>query len=198
MTLMKGHQGSAPRNKRFPQGLLAVPARGILPEMSAEENPSTKILLPPGVPLWFTAVKGVVIGLGLGFAVALVFIVLDYRKASSVEAVFVQARTVCLQYRGDNGIWPKDSELPRPGTILADAKLAPLAAALTQCQVPGGWTFVVKSPEGGPAIVFTPAESGRSFERILGVVDGWMDDGKNSAGDLRFDGAQARLRLSVE
>jgi hypothetical protein len=81
---------------------------------------------------------------------------------------------------------------------MADAKLAPLAAALTQCQVPGNWTFVAKSSEGGPAIVFTPAESGRSFERTLGVIDGWMDDGKSFAGDLRFDGAQARLRLSGE
>ena len=198
MTLMKGYLGSAPRNKRFPQGLLAVPAQGIVPEMSAAENPSTKILLPPGVPLWYTAAKGVVIGLGLGFAIALVFIVLDYRKASSVEAVFVQARAVCLQYRGDNGIWPKDSDLPRPGVQMADAKLAPLGAALAQCQVPGGWTFVTKSPDGGPAIVFTPEETGRSFERTLGVIDGWMDDGKSFAGDLRFDGAQARLRLSVE
>jgi hypothetical protein len=198
MTLMKGHPGSAPRNKRFPQGLLAVSARGIVPEMSAAENPSTKILLPPGVPLWFTAAKGGLIGLGLGFAVALVFIVLDYRKASSVEAVFVQARAVCLQYRGDKGVWPKDCDLPSPGTILADAKLAPLATALAKCQVPGNWSFVVKSPEGAPAIVFTPEETGRSFERTLGVVDGWMDDGKSFAGDLRFDGAQARLRLSVE
>ena len=55
-----------------------------------------------------------------------------------------------------------------------------------------------KSPEGWPAIVFTPKEAGRSFERTLGVVDGWMDDGKRLAGDLRYDGEQARLRLSVE
>ncbi len=166
--------------------------------MSAPENPSTKILLPPGVPLWYTAAKGGVIGLVLGFAVAVVFIVLDRRKANSVEAAFVQARTVCLQYRGDKGVWPKDCDLTRPGMQMADAKLAPLAEALTKCQVPGGWSFVVKSPEGGPAILFTPEKSGRSFERILGVIDGWMDDGKSFAGDLRFDGAQARLRLSVE
>ncbi len=166
--------------------------------MSAPENPSTKILLPPGVPLWYTAAKGGAIGLGLGFAVALVFIVLDHRKAGSVEAAFVQARTVCLQYRGDNGIWPKDCNLTRPGMQMADAKLAPLAEALTKCQVPGGWRFAGKSPEGWPAIVFTPEKPGRSFERILGVIDDWMDDGKNFAGDLRSDGTQARLRLSAE
>jgi hypothetical protein len=195
---MKGHTGSPPRNKRFPQGLLAAPAWNTLPEMSAAENSSNKILLSPGVPLWYTAAKGGFLGLGLGVAVALIFIVLSHRKASSVEAVFVQARAVCLQYRGDNGIWPKDSEIPQQGTTLADAKLAPLAKALAQCQVPGNWSFVGKSPDGWPAIVFTPEESGRDFERVLGVVDGWMDDGKRREGDLRFDGAQARLKLSVE
>ena len=198
MGLIKGHTASAPRNKRFPQGLLADPARGIVTEMSDAESPTTKILLPPGVPLWFTVAKGGLIGLGFGFAIALIFVVLDHRKASSVEAVFVQARAVCLQYRGDNGIWPKDSEIPRPGTTLADAKLAPLAKALAQCQVPGSWSFVNKGPEGWPAIVFTPEATGRSFERTLGVVDGWMDDGKRLAGDLRYDEAQARLKLSVE
>jgi len=195
---MKGHTGSAPRNKRFPRGLLAVPARGIVPEMSAAENPSTKILLPPGVPRWFTAAKGGLIGLGLGFAVALVFVVLDHRKAGSVEAVFVQARVVCLQHRGDKGAWPKDCDLARPGMQMADAKLAPLALALAKCQVPGSWRFVGETPEGWPAIVFTPEEAGRSFERTLGVVDGWMDDGRSLEGDLRYEAAQARLRLSVE
>jgi len=166
--------------------------------MSAAENSSNKILLSPGVPIWYTVAKGGLLGLGLGVVVALIFIVLSHRKASSVEAVFVQARAVCLQYRGDNGIWPKDSEISQQGTTLADAKLAPLAKALAQCQVPGNWSFVGKCPEGWPAIVFTPEESGRDFERVLGVVDGWMDDGKGREGDLRFDGAQARLKLSVE
>ena len=195
---MRGHTGSAPRNKRFPQGLLAGPAQGIVPGMSAAENPSPKILLPPGAPLWLTIAKGGLIGLGLGFAGALIFVVLDHRKAGSVEAVFVQARAVCLQYRGDKGAWPKDCDLARPGMQMADAKLAPLGAALAQCQVPGRWTFVGMAPEGWPAIVFTPEVPGRSFERTLGVVDGWMDDGVAAEGDLRHDGAQARLRLSVE
>jgi hypothetical protein len=178
--------------------LLGLPERGILPQMSEAANPNPKILLPPGVPLWHAAMKGALLGLGLGFAVALVFVVLSYRKAGSVEAAFVQARVVCLRFRGEKGVWPKGCDLALPGPQLADAKLAPLAEALAKCELPGRWTFVASGAEGWPEIVFTPDEAGRSFGRVLGVVDGWMDDGKASAGDLRFDESQARLRLSVE
>jgi hypothetical protein len=198
MSLMKGHSGFAPRNKRFPRGLLKAEDGGILREMSDVGVPSMKIVRPPGVPVWSTALKGGLLGLALGLTVALVFIALAYRQAGSVEAVFVQARALCLQHRGEKGFWPKDCDLARPGMQMADAKLAALGAALAKCQVPGRWALVTEGQEGRQAIVFTPEAPGRSFERILQVVDGWMDDGNRHAGDLRFDDTDARLKLSAE
>jgi hypothetical protein len=57
---------------------------------------------------------------------------------------------------------------------------------------------MAKSATGGPAVVFTPAEPGRSYERAFGVADGWVDDGQADTGDLLIRADVALLRLSAE
>ena len=73
-----------------------------------------------------------------------------------------------------------------------------MTAAVAKCQVPGKWLFMPKSATGGPAVVFTPAEPGRSYERAFEAVDGWVDDGKADQGDLLIREDAALLRLSAE
>ena len=167
--------------------------------MSADENPSTSpILRPPSEPTWFAATKLGLIGAGIGLACALPFIVSDHLKANSVKAPYVQARNILLHYQAEKAAWPKDFDLSSPGEQFAGFKLTALSEALAACQIPGKWTFVAKSPEGWPAVVFTPDEPGLSFERTLVVVDGWVDDGEPSAGDMRVSAGSASLRLSAE
>ena len=167
--------------------------------MPADENPSTSpILRPPQEPTWFAATKLGLIGAGIGLACALPFIVSDHAAANSVKAPYVRARNILLHYQAEKGVWPKDFDLTRPGEQLAGFKLGALTEALAACELPGKWSFVAKSSEGGPAIVFTPDEPGRSFERTLGVVDGWVDDGEPTSGDMRVRRDSATLRLSAE
>lgn len=166
--------------------------------MSAEENASQAgILRVPLEPLWLTAAKRGFWGLLLGLAVALVFVVLDHRKANSVSQVCMQARILCLQYRAEKGEWPKPFDLAAPGDAFGGFNLEPLTSAVAKCQVPGKWAFAPQSPAGGPAVVFVPAEPGRSYERALGAVDGWLDDGQAGTGDLEVRADVALLRLSA-
>ena len=167
--------------------------------MSAEAHPSQpRILRAPFAPLWLSAGRLGLWGLLAGLLVALVFVVLDHRKANSVSAVCMQARIVFLQYQAEKGEWPKDCDLAAPGGQFGGFNLAPLTTAVAGCQVSGRWVFQAKSPSGGPAVVFTPAEPGRSFERAFGVVDGWLDDGDAATGDLLVRDDVALLRLSAE
>jgi len=167
--------------------------------MSAEaRSRPPEILRAPFAPLWLSAGRLGLWGLLCGLLVALVFVVLDHRKANSVSAVCMQARIIFLQYQAEKGEWPKDCDLAAPGGQFGGFNLAPLTTAVARCEVPGKWVFQAKSPSGGPAVVFTPAEAGRPFERAFGVVDGWVDDGDAATGDLLVRDAVALLRLSAE
>ena len=167
--------------------------------MSAAENASQAgILRAPLEPLWLSAARRGFWGLLIGLVVALVFVILDYRKANSVSQVCMQARIIFLQYQAEKGEWPKACDLAAPGGQFGGFNLAPMTAAVAKCQVPGKWVFMPKSATGGPAVVFTPAEPGRSYERAFEAVDGWVDDGKADQGDLLIREDGALLRLSAE
>jgi hypothetical protein len=167
--------------------------------MSAEENPSqTPILRPPATTVAEAATKFGLIGVAIGLTFALAFVVVDHHQANSVAPVFAQARTIVLHYHAENGAWPQDFDLAQPGAPFAGYRLTPLAEALANCDLPGRWAFVAKGPEGVPAVVFTPVEAGRRFQRTLGVVDGWIDDGEPLTGEMRVGAASASLRLSGE
>ena len=167
--------------------------------MSAAENASkAEILRTPLEPLWLSAARRGFWGLIIGLVVALVFVVLDHRKANSVSQVCTQARIIFLQYRAEKGEWPKGCDLAAPGGQFGGFNLQPMITAATNCQIPGSWSFVPKSESGGPAVVFTPAEPDRSYERAFGVVDGWLDDGHADTGDFLVRERVAFLRLSAE
>ena len=199
MVIIKSVSGFPPRNKRFPPGLKARSVRTSSSEMSsAEPSPSAAILRAPAQPLWLAVAKRLGLGLGFGLLVALVFVVLDHRKANSVVDVCVEARSVLMYYRAEKDAWPKDFDLAAPGEPFAGFKLGALAAAVARCEVPGRWTFEAKSAAGFPAVVFTPAEPGRSYARVFAVADGWLDDGRADAGELRVGETAAYFRLSAE
>jgi hypothetical protein len=167
--------------------------------MSADENASQAgILRVPLEPLWVSAGRRGFWGLLIGLAVALVFVVLDHRKADSVSQVCMQARIIFLQYHAEKGEWPKACDLAAPGGQFGGFNLEPLTTAVAKCQIPGKWVFLPKCDTGGPAVVFTPTEPGRSYERAFGVVDGWLDDGHADTGDLLVREGSASLRLTVE
>jgi hypothetical protein len=167
--------------------------------MSAAENaPKAPILRTPLEPLWLSAARRAVWGLLIGLVVALVFVVLDHRKANSVSQVCMQARIIFLQYHAEKSAWPMDCDLAAPGGQFGGFNLEPMTTAVAKCQVSGKWVFQAKSPSGGPAVVFTPAEPGRSYERAFGVADGWVDDGHADKGSLLVREDVALLRLSAE
>ena len=167
--------------------------------MSAAENASPAPLLrTPLEPLWLSAARRGFWGLLIGLVVALVFVVLDHRKANSVSQVHMQARIIFLQYHAEKGGWPQDCDLAAPGGQFGGFNLEPMTTAVARCQIPGKWVFQARSATGGPAVVFTPAEPGRSYERAFGVADGWVDDGQADKGDLLIREDVALLRLSAE
>jgi hypothetical protein len=167
--------------------------------MSAAENaPQAPILRTPLEPLWLSAARRAVWGMLIGLVVALVFVVLDHRKANSVSQVCMQARIIFLQYHAEKGAWPMACDLASPGGQFGGFNLEPMTKAVAKCQVPGKWVFQGKSPTGGPAVVFTPAEPGRAYERAFGFADGWVDDGHADKGDLLVREDVALLRLSAE
>lgn len=167
--------------------------------MSADENLSTSpIVRPPSEPTRKAAVKLALFGAGIGLTYAAAVIVTDQAKANSVSPVYVQARNALLHYQAENGAWPKDFELARADKAMPGFKLHALTDALAQCELPGKWTFVNKTAEGWPAIVFAPAETGRGFQRTLEMVDGWVDDGQADKGDFLVRRDSALLRLSAE
>ena len=167
--------------------------------MSAAENTTpAPILRTPLEPLWLSAARRGFWGLLIGLAVALVFVVLDHRKANSVSQVCMQARVIFLQYHAEKGEWPKACDLAAPGGQFGGFNLEPMTTAVAKCQIPGKWAFVPKYETGGPAVVFTPTEPGRSYERAFGVADGWLDDGHTDKGDLLVREDVALLRLAAE
>jgi len=167
--------------------------------MSAEENPSlTPVLRPPATSVAQAAAKLGLGGAAVGLTLALAVIVMDHQRANSVAPVFALARNVVLQYQAESGAWPKDFDVARPGEQFADYRLTSLTEALDRCAIPGRWAFVAKAAGGAPAIVFTPAEPGAGVRRTLGVVDGWIDDGDEDAGEMRVGPAGASLTLKAE
>jgi len=167
--------------------------------MSADENAKQAgILRVPLEPLWASAARRGFWGLLIGLGIALVFIVLDHRKANSVSQVCMQARIIFMQYHAEKGEWPKACDLAAPGGQFGGFNLEPMTTAVAKCQIPGKWVFMPQCETGGPAVVFTPAESGRSYERAFGVAAGWLNDGHVDKGDLLVREGVALLRLSVE
>ncbi len=165
---------------------------------AAEKAPPAPILRTPLESLWLSAARRAVGGLLIGLVVALVFVVLDHRKANSVSQVYMQARIIFLQYHAEKSAWPMDCDLAAPGGQFGGFNLEPMTTSVAKCQVPGKWVFQAKSPTGGPAVVFTPAEPGRAYERSFGVADGWVDDGQADKGDLLVREDVALFRLSAE
>jgi len=167
--------------------------------MSADENAKQAgILRVPLEPLWASAARRGFWGLLIGLGIALVFIVLDHRKANSVSLVCMQARIIFMQYHAEKGEWPKACDLAAPGGQFGGFNLEPMTTAVAKCQIPGKWVFMPQCETGGPAVVFTPAEPGRSYERAFGVAAGWLNDGHVDKGDLLVREGVALLRLSVE
>lgn len=167
--------------------------------MSADENAKQAgILRVPLEPLWASAARRGFWGLLIGLGIALVFIVLDHRKANSVSQVCMQARIIFMQHHAEKGEWPKACDLAAPGGQFGGFNLEPMTTAVAKCQIPGKWVFMPQCETGGPAVVFTPAEPGRSYERAFGVAAGWLNDGQVDKGDLLVREGVALLRLSVE
>ena len=165
---------------------------------AAEYARNAAILRTPLEPLWRSVVRRGFWGLLIGLAVALGFVVLDHRKANSVSQVCMQARIIFLQYHVEKGAWPKDCDLAAPGGQFGGFNLEPMIMAVAKCQIPGKWVFMAKSPAGGAAVIFTPAEPGRVYERAFGVAAGWVDDGHADKSGLLVREDVALLRLAAE
>lgn len=152
--------------------------------------------LQPPAEGWLSAgAKTGVIGLFLGLLGAGLFVIPHQQPANGVTKVFAEARAVVLTARLERSNWPQDGEL---AAFTAEGKAPRLRTLLAECPLAGEWRFVSGKAQGGPAIVFTPAETGRAFERCLRVVDSWIDDGEPATGDLTVGPDRARLRLSAE
>lgn len=150
---------------------------------------------PPAEGRSSAGFKMAVIGLFLGLLSAGLLIIPQQRPANGVNKVFAEARAVVLTARLERGAWPPDGD---PAGMLDAARTRRLRELLAACPLAGAWRFVGGKAQGGPAIVFTPAEAGQPYERCLRVVDTWLDDGDPAAGDLLVGPDRARLRLSAE
>jgi hypothetical protein len=167
--------------------------------MTAEPNPGTSPLVRlPFESLGRRLARFGLLGLGLGLAVAWGVVLLDRRTARTVSPVCVEARALLLRYHAEKGAWPREVDLATPGDQFAGYRLERLAAALEACALPGRWTFVRRSVDGGPAIVFTPAESSGASGRVFAAVDAWIDDDAAGAGLLRVRDGVATFRLTDE
>jgi hypothetical protein len=174
-------------------GLAGRRTAGIVEAMSESIAPAP--IQPPAEGCLSAGAKTGVIGLFLGLLGAGLLIIPQQRPANAVNKVFVEARAVVLTARVERGNWPLDGEL---SALAAAGKASRLRALLADCPLPGGWRFVSGKAQGGPAIVFTPAETGQAYERCLRLVDAWIDDGDPATGDLIVGPDRARLRLSAE
>jgi hypothetical protein len=160
--------------------------------------PATPIIRTSLTPAWQQACQWAGRGLLVGLFIVLGIMTYDHSKANSVSQVMQEARRPLLQYHHEKGGWPADFNLTKAAPELAafNAKLLP--ELVGKCRVVGVWMFTQNGPEGKPAVVFTPSSAGSSFKRVLMVVDGWMDDGRAAAGDLRVTEAKAWLTLTAE
>lgn len=150
---------------------------------------------PPAEGRLSAGAKTGVIGLFLGLLIAGLFVIPHQRPANGVTKVFAEARAVVLTARLERSNWPQDGD---PADALEPGRTRRLRTLLAECPLPGSWRFVSGKALGGPAIVFTPAERGQTYERSLRVVDSWIDDGDPATGDLIVSPDRARLRLSAE
>ena len=150
---------------------------------------------PPAEGRLSAGAKTGVIGLFLGLLGAGLFVIPHQQPANGVTKVFAEARAVVLTARLERSNWPQDGD---PSGALDPDRTRRLRTLLAECPLAGEWCFVSGKAQGGPAIVFTPAEPGQAFERCLRVVDSWIDDGELATGDLTAGPDRARLRLSAE
>jgi hypothetical protein len=173
-------------------GLAGRRRAGISPPGCPTASPQP-LFQPPAEGRLSAGAKTGVVGLFLGLLAAGLLIIPQQRPANAVNKVFAEARAIVLTARLERGNWPPDAEL---AAFTAEGK-APRLAPAGGCPLPGAWRFVNGKAQGGPAIVFTPAEAGQAFERLR-VVDAWIDDGDPATGDLIVGPDRARLRLSAE
>ena len=161
--------------------------------MSASLAPEP--LRPPAESRLRAGLKIGLVGLGLGLLAAGLLIIPQQRPAAAVGKVFAEARAALLTERFEREAWPADAEL---AAALGDERGRRLRALIAECPLAGAWRFEgAKSPDG-PAVVFTPAETGKAYDRCLRLVDAWLDDGDPATGDLILGPGRARLRLSAE
>ena len=138
------------------------------------------------------------LGLLVGLLIASVLIIWDQRPAGALTHTFTCAREALLHQQLLRQAWPAEGALTPGRADLVHPRFNAFHAAVARCPVAGVWSFRAKTGEGGPVITFEPAEPGRAFERVMGVVDRWMDDGQPAKGDLRYGPAGASLKLSPE
>ncbi len=167
--------------------------------MAEDATPSvTPVLRTSLTPVWQQACQWAGKGLLVGLLIALGVMIYEHSKANSVSLVLQGARRPLLQYHLEKGGWPADFNLTKAAPELVAFNAKQLPELVGKCRVDGAWAFTQKGPDGKPSVVFTPSSAGSSFQRVLMVVDGWMDDGRAAAGDLRVTEAKAWLRLSAE
>jgi hypothetical protein len=174
-------------------GLLAGDGRASCPPMSV--SPAAQPLHPPTETRLRAGLKVGVIGLGLGLLGATLFIIPQQMPANAVLKVFAEARAGLLTERCEREAWPADGELT---AVLGPDRARRLGALIAECPLAGTWRLEGTKSPSGPAIEFTPAETGQAYERCLRLVDTWIDDGEPATGDFVVGPAQARLRLSAE
>lgn len=158
-------------------------------------SPAAKPLHPPTETRLRAGLKVGVIGLGLGLIGATLRMIPQQAPANAVLKVFAEARTGLLTEHFEREAWPADGDL---AGALGPARAPRLRELIAACPLAGAWRFAGVKTAGEPAILFTPAEPGQSYERCLRLVDAWIDDGDPDAGDFRVRPDGARLRLSAE
>ncbi len=161
--------------------------------MSASPAPAP--LRPPVESRLRAGVKIGVVGLSLGLFVAALFIIPHQRPANRVLKIFAEARAGLMTERFEREAWPADGELT---AVLGPDRARRLGVLIAECPLAGTWRLEGTKSPSGPAIVFTPAETGQAYERCLRLVDDWIDDGEPAAGDFVVGPDRTRLRLSAE
>jgi hypothetical protein len=160
-----------------------------------------KILQLPATPLWYYLGGVSLVALVLGLGVAFGFVLRDHFQAEPVTEVFRTARTTLVQYHSEKNVWPAEFTFNNPpAEVRAYGFTQGLNPLMEKVGALGTWRFSPKGLDGKsqPVIVFKANEMTDAVQRILGVVDGRLDDGEAKTGKFRYDDQGGSLTLSVE